>query len=551
VDRIRRWFAGSNAPARPFVAAVSSGLLLVLAAPGVIDSRWPALLAWVAFLPLLRHLPRVSPPRAALLGWLAGLVVTLGACSWFPGLLARFAGLPPLAALALTLALAAYQALGWAAWAAIVRVASPALPLALVAPATFVAIERWMPVVFPGSVAITQYRLLGVAQLAELGGPWAVTFLLVLAGAALAATLDAARNHRALPWRTLAATGAVLAFALLFGVVRLRQIDAARAQAPTLRVATIQAGVVRTGWRTSPDDPERLARYQQVSGEVERVQGAVDLLLWPEKAYPFPLRHDARHDYREDHRGRLRRGFAGALLFGATSVDPRTRAVGNSAALLAPDGTLRVVYDKVRLIFYSEWLPSWLDGWIGGGKRYRPGSTLDPFVLAVRDPADPARIRRVPISVFICFEALFPDHVRNLVARGPRLLVNLSDDSWFAETSEPEQHLASAVFRAIESRRDLVRATGSGVSAFITATGDIDRRTGLNRSPAEAGVALVGRVRLLDRAGFYAVAGDLFPAACALVVLAGVSLSWWRSRRRPKGPHAEAPATPPCKMSAR
>jgi apolipoprotein N-acyltransferase len=517
---------------RPFVAAVSSGLLLVLSAPGVIDSRWPALLAWVAFLPLLRHLPRASVPRAALLGWLAGLVVTLGACSWFPGLLARFSGLHPLVAIALALALAAYQALGWAAWAAIVRVASPALPLALVAPATFVAIERWMPVVFPGSIGITQYRFLGIAQLAELGGPWAVSFLLVLAGAALAVTLDAARNRRAFPWRTLAATGAVLAFALIFGVVRLRQLDAVRARAPSLHIAAIQAGVVRSGWHASPDDPERLARYQQVSGEVERMMGPVDLLLWPEKAYPLPLRHDARHDYREDHPGRVRRGFAGTLLFGATSVEPRTRDVGNSAALLAPDGTLRVVYDKVRLIFYSEWLPSWLAGWVGGGNRYRPGSTLDPFVLTVRDPGDPARVHRVPISVFICFEATFPDHVRELVARGPRLLVNLSDDSWFAETSEPEQHLASTVFRAIESRRDIVRATGSGVSAFLAATGDIERRTGLSLSPAESGVALVARVRLLDGVSFYSAAGELFPAACALVALAGVLVCWRRSRRR-------------------
>jgi apolipoprotein N-acyltransferase len=516
---------------RPFVAAVSSGLLLVLSAPGVLDSRWPALLAWVAFLPLLRHLPRVSLPRAALLGWLAGLVVTLGACSWFPGLLARFSGLHPLVAVALALALAAYQALGWAAWAAVVRAASPPLPLALIAPAAFVAVERWMPVVFPGPIGITQYRFLGIAQLAELGGPWAVSFLLVLAGSALAATLDAARARRPLPWRTLAATGAVLAFALVFGVVRLRQLDAVRARAPTLRVAAIQAGVVRSGWHASPDDPERLVRYQQVSGDIERMLGPVDLLLWPEKAYPLPLRHDARHDYREDHPGRVRRGFAGTLLFGATSVDPRTRAVGNSAALLAPDGTLRVVYDKVRLIFYSEWLPSWLDGWVGGGRRYRPGSTLDPFVLSLPDPADPARVRRVPISVFICFEAIFPDHVRDLVARGPRLLVNLSDDSWFARTSEPEQHLASTVFRAIESRRDIVRATGSGVSAFLAATGDIERRTGLSLSPAEAGVALVGRVRLLDGASFYSATGELFPAACALIVLAGVTLSWWRRRR--------------------
>jgi apolipoprotein N-acyltransferase len=77
VDALRRLLR-DDAPLRPFADAALTGALVVLAAPGTLDGRWPALLAWVAFAPLLFRLPRVSVLRAAALGWLAGLVALLG-----------------------------------------------------------------------------------------------------------------------------------------------------------------------------------------------------------------------------------------------------------------------------------------------------------------------------------------------------------------------------------------------------------------------------------------------------------------------------------------
>lgn len=530
VQRLRRRLADLEDPLRQLLDAGATGLLLALAAPGILGPAPFAVLAWLAFVPLLLHVPYVRPVRAALLGWLAGLVLFLVAWSWYPGLLARFSGLHPAAAVGLTVALGAYQALGWAAAAVVVRLASPVLPVALVAPAAFVVVERFQPTVFPFSLGITQYRFPLVAQVAELGGPCVLTFLFVLVGAALAGMLRARRERTAWPGRTLAVAGGLVAAALLFGAVRLAQIRDARAAAPTLRVAALQADAPRTGWSRPPDDPARLGRYQRLTAAVERDAGPLDLVVWPEKSYPFPLRRDARHDYRPGHERRVRDGFRGPVLFGADVVDPRTRELGNAAALLLPDDTLRVVYEKVRLIFWSERLPKWLEGPVGGPRRYRPGSQLEPLRLALPDRADPGRLRRVALAPFICFEAVFPEHVRALVARGATLLVNLSDDSWFGRSAEPEQHLAQTVFRAIESRRDLVRATGSGISAFIAATGELERRTEVADAVHGDGVALVGEVRLLTVRGWYADLGNAFAAWCGLVVAAGAGLGL---RRRP------------------
>lgn len=493
-------------------AAVATGLLVVLAAPGVLPWSAAGWLAWVAFVPLLLVLDRVSIRCAALLGWLAGLTLTLGLCPWFPGLLARFANLHPAWAVLATGVIAAVQALTWAGWAALVRARPRVIPLALLAPAAFVAIERWVPLIFPYSLGLTQYRALWLLQAAELGGPYVLTFLCIAAAAALVGVIDARGQRRPWPARPLVAVGSAIVVTAVFGYVRVEQVREDRRGAPTLTVAAVQAGVVHTGWSTPPDDPDVLRRYQQTSARTEQEHGPVDLLLWPEKAYPLLIRADARHDYRPGHRRRVRRGFDGALAFGLTSVDPATRQVQNSVALLDEHGSLRVVYDKVKLILYSEWLPWWMQGWFEGGKRYEPGRRFSPVWLRTSAGT-------VPVAFFICFESGFPAHVARLMRRGPQLLINLSDDAWFGDTVEPEQHLSQVVFRAVESRRDLVRATGSGISAFITAAGEIDRALPIHRS-ADQARGLVGEVRLLTRSGLYATVHDGPACCCALVSLA-------------------------------
>ncbi len=501
-------------------AALVTAILIILSSPGVTSWRPLSLLAWLAVVPLLVVLARQSVQGAFLLGWLAGVVVNLGLCLWFPQLLARFAGLHPVLAVLATVAIATYQGLGWAAWAAVTRAWSPALPMPLLAPAAMVIIERWMPMVFPYSLGLTQYRLLTVAQAAEIGGPHVVTFLMVLLGATAAAAVTARRGGEPWPWTAIAVTGGVLMAMVVFGQWRLATTAELRAKAPRLRVGLVQGGEVQTGWGPSFGDPVALLqRYQRLSAQIEQAGAPLDLLLWPEDANPLLLRHDGAHDYPLQSVRRIRRGFQSPLVFGVTTVDVETREIYNSAAFLAADGRLQVFYDKVSLIVFSEWLPSFMEGW-SSRKRYQPGTRLEPLVLSV--PGHDGRpARQVPISVFICFEAIFPTKVRELMSRGPELLVNLSDDSWFGDTLEPEQHLSHTVFRAIESRRDLVRAAGSGISAFIAATGEIRQRAEISRSVSELGGLVDQDVRLLQQPSLYAALGDTFCGWCLVVVVVG------------------------------
>ena len=110
---------------------------------------------------------------------------------------------------------------------------------------------------------------------------------------------------------------------------------------------------------------------------------------------------------------------------------------------------------------------------MSGGQRYRSGDRLGPTLVPVS--ADTLPSGKVAVGVFISFESTFPSHVRSIASRGARVLINLSDDTWFGDGAEPEQHLAHVVFRAIENRRDVVRATGGGVSALIASTGEVGK----------------------------------------------------------------------------
>lgn len=501
------------------VLAIATGGLLGLAAPGVLPSSWAGCLAWVAFVPILVVVPRVEIKRAALLGWCSAMTLHLIACAWFPGLMARFNGLHPVLAVLASLLVVSLQSLGWAAWAAAVRSIQPRFPLPLVAGVGFVAVELVTPMAFPYSVGLTQYGYLLIAQAAELGGPSLLAGLMAAVGGAVAPwSVWAFAQRRPRPgWNAPAIAGGLLIAAAAFGWVRLGSIRAAREAAPAMRIGIVQAGVVHTGWSPPSDDPDVVKRYQHASEQLENHAGTVDLLLWPEKAYGLLLRN-ARHDYGPEHERRIRTAFRSTLLFGHTSVDRETREIGNAAALLEPDGRLRVVYEKVRLIPFSEWVPSWMDGWVGGGKRYRAGEELGPVMVSLSGD------RSVPLGVFICYEATFPGHVRQVTNRGAEVLVNLSDDTWFGDTAEPEQHLAQAVFRAIESRRDVVRATGAGVSAFITAGGEITGRTEVNR--ARSAVYEVGEVRLLGGGSIFGLIGPAVPVACIGLLLMLMGVSW-------------------------
>jgi apolipoprotein N-acyltransferase len=470
------------------LVAVAAGLALGLS---FIDFRlWPV--PWVAVAPLVALAETQGPRRAWRLGWLAGGVGIGCAFAWLVHAFQVFGGFPLPVALLLFVPPVAWMGLqigvftGLLAWVG-------RWPLALAAPCTFTAVELIYPTLFPWRLAHTQYAVVPLLQSGEIAGPYLLGFAMVWMNAAIVRLL---RDRESSPM--VAASVLVLAL-VVGGAWRAAAVEEIRAGAPAMRVGVVQGniGVERKGeramFRRNLDD------YRSLS---TAIADTVDLLVWPEtvaqRAIPTSLDMPSGDLHPFPHPPR-------PLVFGGLAVEQgrEGRRVHNSAFLVDTSGAIRGRYDKRVLVPFGEYLPladryPWLRKWSPATGRFSPGS--GPVLLTTPEGA-----RFGPL---ICYEDVIPGPAREAVALGAQVLVNLTNDAWYGDTAEPYQHQALALWRAVETRRDFIRSTNTGLTATISAAGVV-----MGELPLFVAATQQVEVRLLDLTTFYAVWGDVFGGA--------------------------------------
>jgi apolipoprotein N-acyltransferase len=217
------------------------------------------------------------------------------------------------------------------------------------------------------------------------------------------------------------------------------------------------------------------------------------------------------------------------LLFGNDDREEggteQARKIWVGAKMLDPEGRLALRYHKIRLVPFGEYVPVQSVLTLGGRFSAKLVQEVGEFT-----PGQDFAIGQVdghPIAAFICYEAIFPDLVREFAARGAQLLVNITNDGWYGRTSAPYQHFAMAKFRAVENERYLVRAANTGITAVVDAHGRVLEQTGL----FERGM-LVRDVPLLTGSTFYSRHGDLFAWSCLAVAAALTAAGVRRKSRR-------------------
>ena len=485
-------------------------------------------LAWIAAVPMLLAVDRAPTyGRALLLGWWAGVVETGGGFYWIIDLTQRFAHFPWLLAAFVFLLFCASRALIFLAFTAVlypIRRRRP-VPMTLLAPLALASCEYLVPQIFPCGQWISQAWNPLVIQVSELTGPLGVTALLMMVNGALH---DACfgfgdrpdlRRARVL----LGGSAAVLAAALVFGAVRMRQVDERIADAPTLKIGLVQGNFPYTiDGEFSPEGARHeLAALQEQTRRLER-EGA-ELVVWSEGSYPIALPRDFSRDFDASTAAMIRRGIAGPLVVGAVTYDPATDAAFNSALLMDPRGTVTDRYDKVNLLAFGEYIPGidlvpWLRDFIpAGAGKFSPG--VGPVVMTLRDAAG----RNWGLGPVICYEDILAGLLRGVGRLHPNVLVNLTSDSWFGAGTEPWEHLALSVFGAVELRTAMVRAVNSGVSALIDPNGRLLRTSYANdpyRDPRPADGMLVSVPRMAGGDTLFVRWGDWFADLCLLATLA-------------------------------
>jgi apolipoprotein N-acyltransferase len=432
---------------------------------------WP--LAFVAWVPLVVAMQGQTPRRAALLGWTAGLTMNVAGFFWLQQMLRVFSGFPAPLCFLFVLIVCGYQGgrialLGWLYG----RASARGWPAAPVFAAAFAASELLYPVLFPWYFAATVHQVPALSQLAEVGGPVLVGLVLVSANLSLAELMLARIGRRPVAVGTLAVGAIAVTFTCSFGVLRASAVDATAQAAPEAVVGVVQANMGLMEKRTAYD--EGLRRHLQLSHELE-AQGA-DFLVWSETSAMRPAFDE---EYREDLQEVASRIGAPAI-FGAVIVkrvaDERRYVLYNTAISSSEDGTIEGRYDKQYLLKFGEYLPFGdtfpiLYKWSPNSGRFTPGQSLEPLILDLKG-------EKHRVTALICYEDILPRFTNDAVRHGdPELLVNMTNDAWFGDTTEPWEHLALAQLRAIEHRRYLVRGTNSGVSAVIDPVGRVVAHT--------------------------------------------------------------------------
>jgi len=497
-------------PARvAYPLAFLSGFLYFLGFPGI--DIWP--LSFVALVPLIVAMRGQTPRRAAGLGWLAGFTMTMTGFYWLLEMLQVFSGFPVVLCVLFMAILCAYQGgrialAGWLYGRAEAR-GWPAAPVFALA---FAVSELVYPLLFPWYYGASVHNAPVMMQVADLGGPILVGLVLVAPNLALAQVILARLRKEKIDRRILAVGVAVPLLAAVYGFVRMRSVDGAMAAAEKVRIGIVQGNMPLF------DRNRALPLHVKMTQDIEREKD-VDLVVWSEAAVPRSF-SEAR--YEDEVYRTISQKLGVATIVGTVlrrPAGPGGRAAFFNTALMAgDDGKILGRYDKQYLLAFGEYLPFGetfpiLYKWSPNSGQFTPGKSFEP--LTWRDHR---------ISTLICYEDILPAFVRQLVSHGdPDLLVNLTNDAWFGDSTEPWIHFALAKMRAVEHRRFLVRATNSGVSGIVDAAGRVVAHGGTFREEA-----VVGEARFMRQTTLFGLIGDA-PWYIATIVIGAMAI-----RSRPK-----------------
>ena len=531
-------------------AGLSAGLLELpfpLAGP---LPPWRSAFAWFGLVPLLwavlssQESEAPKPLRRAfLISYVCGVLWYAGNCYWVRDVMLQYGGMPPLAPelllLGFSLVLGAYFGLFGLALA-LVRKATKSNGLTLAAAPVFwaaleLAASRITSVPWD-QLGYSQVDNALVNQLAPWTGVYGISFLLVAVNALIAAGLVLSSRSKKL----ICASTGVVAFAAGLTGLMLQPPHAPTSATAVLIQPNLDVGASGL-WSDSAEWNKHIATFAKLADQqcktyiagipqTGATSGEIvcppypthpDLVAWPESPAPY-FEGDPRY---QQAVAQIAQATKAPLVVGSFGMSYSPEAGWsdfNSAIVMSPTGARVGRYDKIHLVPFGEYVPFsrllfFARKLTGKVSKFNRGEDRKVFRLATQSGASHR------YGVFICYEAVFADEVRQFAQMGAEVLVNISDDAWYGDTSAPWQHLNMARMRAIENRRWILRDTNNGVTAAIDPYGRVRQSI-----PRHVEDALPAQYGFRDDDTFYTDHGDMFAFACAIL---GLVAAGWSGRK--------------------
>ena len=504
--------------------AVFSAILLILAFPDF--EFW--FLAWVGLVPLLWAIEREkeSAARSFILGWIWGFIFFTGTCWWLTFAPITYAAFPSPLAYFLLLCLTAVVSIFPGIFGAILS--------------AFLRRFGWLaflcaPLIWVGSEFLrywltgNNWNAIGYSQafvdiplfLASFGGVLAVSFAAVSFNSAVLVGIFILRDMGASRGRYLLFAGVILLPLLMYAVAEMMPVE------PRGLDRSVGSGSVIAIQPNVPMSGLTFEKWQQLRAKhVELAESALGQLttdhrppttvIFPESPMNFMYEDDEEfrifvHAFAAKHNVQV--------LFNSAEPDAENDKYFNSAVLVGSNGKEIAQYDKIYLVPFGESVPAPLQsivpafvGSFSYGKEYD--------VLPLGD---------AKAGVMICFESHFGELGREYVRNGADVIIEMTNDGYLGPTPVLRQHLANAVFRAVETNRPVLRVTNVGITAYINEKGEV-----LEASEPYTEATRAWSVTKSDGAQtIYVRYGDWFAWLCSVVTMVTLGLGIFGSKRRP------------------
>jgi apolipoprotein N-acyltransferase len=534
-------------------------------------------LAWVALVPLLLLVRLERPTHRMYWGTYFG-----GICFWLPTLQWMRLGDPSMYIAWIIFAI--YLAVYFPLFVGLSRIAVWRLkvPLVLAVPAIWTGLEYLRGFALSGfgwyQLGHSQFYWQNLIQISDVVGAYGVSFVVAMGSASIvelvpltvftrlklmppsANLVPVEKPQSGLQRWILAGTFLGLVAAMLsYG--QFRRSQAVFTAGP--RVAAVQGNFPSSVEPARAErDHEIFLKHRQLT--VEAIKMQPDLIIWPEVMFPWPYfaknkeldskvfqeitkeidpsYWDDDHEIQQRLKS-LSQASAAAVVVGVQTVTAKQDGLKlyNSALFVRPDTGFAGRYDKVHRVPFGEYIPfaesmpflSWFSPYRGS------------FGIQAGERGVGFEYKGIRYSPVICFEDTVPHVVRRLLrqarAADPKqgkidVLLNLSNDGWFHGSSELDQHLITAMFRAVEFRTPLVRAVNTGISAIIDGDGVVRTRAvdAVTGKSKEVDAVLCDYVPLDNRQSVYLQHGDWFAQVCFGLCLLSFGTGVWnnvKSRR--------------------
>jgi apolipoprotein N-acyltransferase len=514
-------------PLRLWAFSLISALLQLLPFPLAGPAPlWRRVFCWFCLVPLLyallspdRQGKQLRPIQTALVGYLCGVVWYMGNCYWIYRTMHVYENIPAVASFGILFLFALYVGLYHALFGGLVgllHIKFNRLAVLCAVPFLWVAVElaRANITSFPWDLlGYTQVDNLMLTRMATWSGVMGLSFVIAAVNALWLIRVPV----RSARMRHLA-IGAAAVISVGFTVLGVENYP--REASPTQAVATLVQENLGVGSAADHETKqELLSSFTSLSlaPSVPLGQGTHSAIIaWPEAPAPF-IGSDP--EFRNSMSSLARTAnapvIANAITYGSQTPDGHYNLY-NSADFFLADGSYAGRYDKMHLVPFGEYTP------------YKPlfffvGHLLDDLVFIPGESRHLLDANGKHYGVFICYESIFGDDMRQFARLGAQVLVNISDDGWYGDTSAPWEHLDMVRMRAIENRRWIVRATNTGITAAIDPLG---RVTATYPRHLRGSIQVAFGYR--DDTTFYTRHGDWFGWFCAWVTIGLIGFGYFR-----------------------